>query len=209
MRLSNSQRQFLLQATQEYSQHIHQAADYLATRGLSVDEARKFHLGVVDNPLPGHESYKGKLVIPYLSPSGVVDLRFRSIHGEDPKYIGLPGAKTTMFNAQAVLTADKYICVTEGEIDAITVSVKTVHPAVGIPGANNWKPFYSKILDDFETVIVLADGDNPGLEFGKKISRELGNVNIVQMPDGHDVNSIVIQEGIQFLEEKIRKCISE
>lgn len=209
MRLSNSQRQFLLQATQEYSQHIHQAADYLATRGLSVDEARKFHLGVVDNPLPGHESYKGKLVIPYLSPSGVVDLRFRSIHGEDPKYIGLPGAKTTMFNAQAVLTADKYICVTEGEIDAITVSVKTVHQAVGIPGANNWKPFYSKILDDFETVIVLADGDNPGLEFGKKISRELGNVNIVQMPDGHDVNSIVIQEGIQFLEEKIRKCISE
>jgi DNA primase len=209
VRLSNSQRQFLLQATQEYSQHIHQAADYLATRGLSVDEARKFHLGVVDNPLPGHESYKGKLVIPYLSPSGVVDLRFRSIHGEDPKYIGLPGAKTTMFNAQAVLTADKYICVTEGEIDAITVSVKTVHPAVGIPGANNWKPFYSKILDDFETVIVLADGDNPGLEFGKKISRELGNVNIVQMPDGHDVNSIVIQEGIQFLEEKIRKCISE
>jgi DNA primase len=209
VRLSNSQRQFLLQATQEYSQHIHQAADYLATRGLSVDEARKFHLGVVDNPLPGHESYKGKLVIPYLSPSGVVDLRFRSIHGEDPKYIGLPGAKTTMFNAQAVLTADKYICVTEGEIDAITVSVKTVHQAVGIPGANNWKPFYSKILDDFETVIVLADGDNPGLEFGKKISRELGNVNIVQMPDGHDVNSIVIQEGIQFLEEKIRKCISE
>jgi DNA primase len=146
VRLSNSQRQFLLQATQEYSQHIHQAADYLATRGLSVDEARKFHLGVVDNPLPGHESYKGKLVIPYLSPSGVVDLRFRSIHGEDPKYIGLPGAKTTMFNAQAVLTADKYICVTEGEIDAITVSVKTVHQAVGIPGANNWKPFYSKYL---------------------------------------------------------------
>ena len=209
MRLSNSQRQFLLQATQEYAQHIHQAEGYLATRGLSVEEARKFHLGVVDNPLPGHESYKGKLVIPYLSPSGVVDLRFRSINGEDPKYIGLPGAKTTMFNAQAVLTAEQYICVTEGEIDCITVAVKTGHPAVGIPGANNWKPFYTKILDDFETVIVLADGDNPGLEFGKKISRELGNVNIVQMPEGHDVNSIMLQEGVEFLNERIRKCISK
>ncbi len=61
-----------------------------------------FHLGVVDNPSPGHEGYKGKLVIPYITPSGVVDLRFRSIKGEDPKYIGLPGAKTTMFNAQTV-----------------------------------------------------------------------------------------------------------
>ncbi len=208
MRLSNSQRQFLLQATTEYAQHIHLAAEYLASRGLSVDEARKFHLGVVDNPLPGHEGYKGKLVIPYITPSGVVDMRFRSINGEDPKYIGLPGAKTTMFNAQAVLTADQYICVTEGEIDAITTVVKAGHPAVGIPGANNWKPYYTKILDDFETVIVLADGDNPGLEFGKKVSRELGNVNIVQMPDGHDVNSIVLQEGVQFLDERIRKCFN-
>jgi DNA primase len=208
VRLSNSQRQFLLQAATEYAQHIHQAADYLATRGLSVEEARKFHIGVVDNPLPGHEGYKGKLVIPYITPSGVVDLRFRSIHGEDPKYIGLPGAKTTMFNAQSVLTADGYICVTEGEIDCITTVVKTGHPAVGIPGANNWKPYYSKILDDFDTVIVLADGDSPGLEFGKKISRELGNVNIVQMPEGHDVNSIVQQEGAEWLNERISRCFS-
>mgnify|MGYP006272376165 FL=1 len=208
MRLSNSQRQFLLQETTEYAQHIHLATDYLRTRGLSVEEAKRFHLGVVDNPLPGHEGYKGKLVIPYITPSGIVDLRFRSIRGEDVKYLGLPGAKTTMFNAQAVLTADKYICVTEGEIDCITVVVKTEHPAVGIPGANNWKPYYSKILDDFETVIVLADGDNPGLEFGKKISRELGNVNIIQMPEGQDVNSIVLQEGVQFLDERIRKCIA-
>ena len=163
----------------------------------------------MDNPLPGHEGYKGKLVIPYITPSGVVDLRFRSIHGEDPKYIGLPGAKTTMFNAQSVLTADGYVCVTEGEIDCITTVVKTGHPAVGIPGANNWKPYYSKILDDFDTVIVLADGDSPGLEFGKKISRELGNVNIVQMPEGHDVNSIVLQEGAGWLDERIRKCINE
>jgi DNA primase len=208
VRLSNSQRQFLLQATTEYAQHIHLAVDYLATRGLSVEEAKMFHLGVVHNPLPGHEGYKGKLVIPYTTPSGVVDLRFRSIQGEDPKYIGLPGAKTTMFNAQAVLNADSYICVTEGEIDCITVVTKARHPAVGIPGANNWKPYYTKILDDFDTVIVLADGDTPGLEFGKKISRELGNVNIVQMPEGHDVNSIVIQEGVQFLDERIRKCIN-
>ena len=63
-------------------------------------------------------------------------------------------------------------------------------------------------LDEILTVIVLADGDAPGLEFGKKISRELGNVNIVQMPEGHDVNSIVLQEGGEWLNERIRKCFS-
>jgi DNA primase len=207
VRLSNSQRQFLLQATQEYTKNIHIAAQYLATRGLSVAEVQQFHIGVVKDALPGHEQYQGRLAIPYVTPSGIVDIRFRSMQGEDPKYMGMPGAKTSMYNAQAVLTANDYICVTEGEIDCMTVVAKTGHPAVGIPGANNWKPYYAKILDDFETVIILADGDAPGLEFGKKVSRELGNVNIIQMPEGHDVNSIVLEQGAEFINERIRKCI--
>ena len=209
MRLSNSHRQFLLQATHQYASQIHLATEYLSTRNLSVEEAQRFHLGVVKDALPGHEQYLGRLAIPYITPSGVVDIRFRALGDVDPKYMGMPGAKTSMFNAQTVLTASDYICVTEGEIDCITVSVKTTHPAVGIPGANNWKPFYSKILDDFDTVIVLADGDSAGMDFGKKVSRELGNVNIVQMPEGHDVNSIVMLEGAEFINERIRKCLSE
>ncbi len=209
MRLSSSHRQFLLQATHQYASQIHLAAEYLATRNLSVAEAQRFHLGVVKDALPGHEQYIGRLAIPYITPSGVVDIRFRAIGNADPKYMGMPGAKTSMFNAQVVLTASDYICVTEGEIDCITMSVKTNHPSIGIPGANNWKPFYSKILDDFDTVIVLADGDSAGMDFGKKVSRELGNVNIVQMPEGHDVNSIVMLEGAEFINERVRKCLSE
>jgi len=208
MRLSNSQRQYLLQATTEYAKHINLATEYLQTRNLLVEEVAPYHLGVVKDALPGHEQYTGRLAIPYVTPAGVVDIRFRSMRGEDPKYMGMPGAKTTMFNAQSVLTAGDYICVTEGEIDCLTVVAKTSHPAIGIPGANNWKPFYTKILDDFETVIVLADGDSAGLEFGKKISRELGNVNIVQMPEGHDVNSIVMEQGAEFINERVRKCLS-
>lgn len=208
MRLSSTQRQFLLQATQQYQKDIHLASHYLQTRGLSVEEASRFHLGVVEHPLPGHEGYAGRLAIPYTTPSGVVDIRFRTMVDSDPKYMGMPGAKTTMFNAQTVLTANKYICVTEGEIDCITLVAKSIHPAIGIPGANNWKPYYAKILDDFDTVIILADGDAPGLEFGKKISRELGNVNIIQMPEGHDVNSIILKEGIDFINDRIKRIIS-
>lgn len=208
MRLSSSQKNFLLQATQRYAAKIELAEEYLLSRQLSVDEARVFHLGMVDDPLPGHEAYRGRLAIPYITPSGVVDIRFRGIHNEDPKYMGLIGAKTTMFNTQACFVADKYICVTEGEFDCIMMSVKTMHPTIGIPGANNWKPHYAKILDDFDTVIVLADGDAAGLEFGKKISRELGNVNIISMPEGEDVNSMMIKKGSDWIDERIRECIA-
>ena len=209
MRLNNSQRQFLLQATQRYAEKIKIAERYLLSRQLSVDEAKVFHLGVVEDPLPGHEPYKGRLAIPYITPSGVVDIRFRDLTGtHDAKYMGLVGAETTMFNTQAVFAADNYICVTEGEFDCIMMTVKTQHPTVGIPGANNWKKHYAKILDDFDVVVVLADGDAPGLEFGKKISRELGNVNIVSMPDGEDVNSMIIKQGSKWIDERIRKCIT-
>ena len=208
MRLSSSQRQFLLQATQRYASKIELAKDYLANRSLSVEEASIFHLGVVDEPLPGHEPYKGRLAIPYITPSGVVDIRFRAMGIEEPKYLGLIGSKTTMFNTQACFVANKYICVTEGEFDCIVMSTKTLHPTVGIPGANNWKPHYNKILDDFDIVIVLADGDAAGLEFGKKISRELGNVNIISMPEGEDVNSVITKQGSEWIDERIRECIT-
>ena len=208
MRLSSSQKNFLLQATQRYAAKIELAEEYLLSRQLSVEEARVFHLGVVEDPLPGHEAYTGRLAIPYITPSGVVDIRFRGMYNEDPKYMGLVGAKTTMFNTQACFVADKYICVTEGEFDCIMMSVKTLHPTIGIPGANNWKPHYAKILDDFDTVIVLADGDAAGLEFGKKISRELGNVNIISMPEGEDVNSMMIKKGSGWIDERIRECIT-
>ena len=208
MRLNNSQRKFLLQATQRYTAAIESASAYLSSRHLSVDEAKVFHLGVVEDPLPGHEPYKGRLAIPYITPSGVVDIRFRDLTGtHDAKYMGLVGAETTMFNTQAVFAADSYICVTEGELDTIVLEAKTTHSSIGIPGVNNWKPYYTKILDDFETVIVLADGDNAGLEFGKKLSRELPNVNLMQMPEGHDVNSIIVQEGKEWIDERIRKCL--
>ena len=208
MRLSNSHRQFLIRAASLYSNHIELAEEYLATRGLSVEEAERFHLGVVVDPLPGHEQFVGRLAIPYVTPSGVVDIRFRSISGQEPKYMGMSGAKTTMFNTQACFVAQKYICVTEGEFDSIMMSVKTVHPTVGIPGANNWKSHYTRILDDFDMVIILTDGDNAGAEFGKKIQRELPNANVVPMPEGEDVNSVIVKLGQDWINERIRDCIT-
>jgi hypothetical protein len=31
----------------------------------------------------------------------------------------------------------------------------------------------------------------------------------VQMPDGHDVNSIIIQEGVDFIDDRIKRIISK
>ena len=208
-RLSNSQKEFLQRAVLTYAQSAGLAQDYLGARGLTLEDAAQFWVGVVDNPLPGHEQFKGRLSIPYVTPTGVVDLRFRTMSEEEPKYLGIPGATTTMFNVQSLFKADKYICVCEGEIDTIVMHTKTKHPTVGVPGATSWKPHYNRILDDFETVIVLADGDSAGAGFAQKISRELSNVRTVQMLENEDVNSMYLKFGVDYINDRISDALGK
>ena len=207
MKLSRSQKVLLEKATSHYEEYSPLAEEYLARRGISLEVAQAIRLGVVVDPLAGQEQFINRLAIPYLTPTGVVDIRFRSMGPEEPKYMGMSGAKTTIFNTPALFQDSKYICVTEGEIDTITMSVKTVHPSIGIPGANNWKPHYAKILDDYETVIVLADGDNAGAEFAKKVAREVPTTKIITLPEGEDVNSLITQQGKGWIDERIAECI--
>ena len=186
-----------------YEANISQAEDYLASRGISLSVARLARLGVVAEPETGHEAYVGRLAIPYITKSGVVDLRFRSLNpAVEPKYMGLTGAETKMYNVLDIERADNYIGVCEGELDTLTMSRCVGVPCIGVPGANSWKRHYSRMLADFERVFVFADGDQPGKEFATSLARELP-VTIVSMPDGEDVNSIYTKNGAEFIKSKM------
>lgn len=202
MRHTLSQKKSLESAVTHYQRFIGQAEDYLASRGLTLQDVAIHRLGVVDEPLPGHENYKGRLVIPYLTKTGVVDVRFRAMGESDVKYLGLPGAKTHLYNVLSTFNAQDSIAVCEGEIDTITLN-KCGIPAVGVPGVNNWKKHYTRILQDFETVYVFADGDQPGSDFAKNLARELSTVTVIQMPDGEDVNSVYCKGGPNAIRQRI------
>jgi len=204
VRLTHSQRELLEKAVTHYQGSIHLAEEYLAGRGLSLNDAATVRLGLVEEPLTGHEQFRGRLAIPYITPSGVVDIRFRAIGPQEPKYMGMPGVQTRLYNVNALLTAEGYIAVTEGEIDAITLNYKCGIPSIGVPGANSWKRHYSRLLQDFETVFIFADGDQPGSDFAKKIAQEVQGVTIVNMPEGHDVNSMYLQAGSDWFAEKVK-----
>ena len=202
MKQKDLQRELLGQASKKYSQNIYRAEDYLRSRGITMEVARLARLGVVEEPEVGHEMYQGRLSIPYVTKSGVVDLRFRSLNpAVEPKYMGLTGADTKMYNVLDIERAGDYIGICEGELDTITLSSCVGIPCVGVPGANSWKKHYSRLLADFERVYVFADGDQPGKEFATSLSRELP-VTIVNFPDGEDVNSYYIKYGAESVREK-------
>ena len=203
MKQSILQKELLGKAAAGYAENIYQAEDYLKSRGIPLEVARLASLGVVAEPETGHEAFKDRLSIPYITKTGVVDLRFRSLNpAVEPKYMGMTGAETKMYNVLDVERASDFIGVCEGELDTLTLSACVGIPCVGVPGANSWKKHYTRLLADFERVFVFADGDQPGTEFARSLARELP-VTIIQLPDGHDVNSMFVQDGVDYFNQKM------
>jgi DNA primase len=202
MRLSKSQKELLEKATESYAQNLQEIVPYLQSRGITEQTAVMFRLGFVREPEMGHEPYVGKLAIPYLTPTGVIDIRFRSLNSDGgPKYMSRPGATTHIFNINALGDDSSVLAICEGELDTV-VATQAGFSAVGLPGANNWKSFYNRVLADWEKVILLCDGDNAGREMAKHLSRELDNVFPVFMPEGQDVNDVYLAEGADGLRKR-------
>jgi DNA primase len=125
------------------------------------------------------------------------------LDAQEPKYIGLAGANTHLFNTKAFFKASSFICICEGEIDTITLDTKVGFPTIGVPGANNWKKHYYKLLADFEKILIFADGDQAGQDFARQLAKELGTVTIISMPEGEDVNSIYVSKGADYFKSKV------
>lgn len=201
MRPSESQKSWLGNLADRYHAALDEKTlSYLAARGIDQDAATGFRLGLVTDPDPAHHNYEGRLSIPFITPTGVVYMRFRCLEDHDcgdlehGKYQGVSGDSTHLYNVGALHVSEGIVAVTEGELDAL-ISTEAGMPAVGVPGATNWKPFYYRLFDDYERVVVVGDGDKAGREFVATLARNLGNSIRRPMPEGYDVNSYVLEHG--------------
>lgn len=205
------------------------AEEYIKARGLG-DVAEKFRLGYVGSALTGHEQRTGMLVLPYLRPAGgahgVATVRFRCIADECVKdeagnyfaptrkenhdrhkkwygkYWGLPGDAPRLFNTTALITESPFIVVTEGEFDAAVWESVGV-PAIAYQGTGAWRDHFIPPLIGFETVYVIADGDEPGIKAAEKLAALLPNAKVIVFPDGQDTNSFLHEYGAAALRERI------
>lgn len=202
--LSQFLKESLEEATVEYQSQVDAVAPYLVSRGLDQKVAGEFRLGYVGTAMVGHDDYRGRLAIPYITPTGVIDIRFRSVGNDDgPKYLSRAGADIQMFNVLAFGVDSDVIAVCEGEIDTMITQGMCGIPAVGLPGVNSWKNFYHRAFGDYSRVFVLCDGDQPGRELGKRISQALDTATVIHMPDGMDCNDVYLQEGPDGIRRRV------
>jgi DNA primase len=200
---SKEQSKSLLEAVTRYSKNLDaKALEYLEGRGISEDIALQFSLGLVTDPINGHENHAGWLSIPYLTALGMcVGVKFRRLDDGKPKYGAPTGQKAHLFNVADVTIDSGAIVICEGELDAVVVSGLINLPAVGVPGVQAWKPHFSKLFTGYDTVYIVGDNDikedgtNPGAEFSRRVSQEVLNSRIVSLPASMDINDYYLAHG--------------
>ena len=195
----------------QYAECVALARDYLINRGFSDEWIEKFQFGFVLDPVPGHEQMKDRLSIPYVTPAGVVNIKFRCIkdHGGDckkdhghEKYYAASGAGTFLYGAESFWADSSYICITEGELDR-AAAVMAGMPAVGIDGATKWLPHWAYCFEGYEEVVVLRDPDKAGEKLASNVSAALHTgCRVITFPEGEDVNSYFVKHGAQALRER-------
>lgn len=200
----------LEEATSAYEKQLQQsdeALTYLQSRGISNEAQSYFRLGYVQEPIEGHENYKGRISFPYVTTGGITSIRFRAVGDPEgrAKFLSLPGDIPRLYNTNSLLEGMD-ICICEGQTDVIACWQAGI-PAVGLPGAMTWKQearVFSRIFVN-RSVSVLADNDDEGagMDFANDIYRTLGGCRIILMPKAHDVSSYLLKYGEEALRAKV------
>lgn len=176
--------------------------EYLSLRGISGEAAQRFRLGYVLEPLEGHDRMIGMLSIPYITPSGISQLRFRRLDvapsgaTDGSAYVGSKytqetGSYTPLFNVRDLHRPEPHIALVEGEFDSMVMSYLVGVPAVGLGGVDQWTAngkIYRRLLEDYERVFVVMDPDEPGQTMAKAIAHDIttDTTNIILPADVND-----------------------
>lgn len=189
------------------------AVRYLESRGLTKEAAQRFRIGYVESPALGHDSYVGRIAIPYVTRAGVVTMRFRAMPGRDTfaKYLSLPEEPPRLYNPDALFRREDYIAICEGEFDTIATDTLAGVPAVGVAGTNAWRSHWGQLFRGYSKVFVIADSDEVDEKTGERAGEKLlthirksirGTIPI-HLPEGHDANSFILEHGARALREKL------
>lgn len=200
---------------QLFSESGQSALRYLVEdRGLSEATIKAFGLGVVVDPDSGHDAYRGRICIPYLTPNGdVMKLRFRAVppYEGNAKYLDVAGGSPRMFNTSTLTQGGTTIVIAEGELDCVTLT-QLGYPAVAVAGTQAWQPHFRRMLDGYSRIIVTVDNDDggAGLEFANHVTNEMEDHEVihVKMPPGHDVNSAMCELGADAVHDLLKTRIN-
>ena len=183
------------------------ALEYLKSRGISRTTAEKYEVTTF-------EKRPNILWMPLFDEEGkLVGAKERRTDWKEtskfPKEKWVAGSKPVLFGIKVCVDFE-YIVITEGLIDALSVSEAGIKNACSVPGGMNndkWISLNYNWLLKFEKIIVFGDHENGSISLLKDISTRLPTkIYVVREADylgEKDANAILKNYGA----DELRKCI--
>jgi hypothetical protein len=184
-----------------FEKDLPEAVHFLDRRGISLETARKLHLGYRQSvkKLAGEKNQdiadSGWLAMPRIEGDTVVGIHYRSVVEGRKAFCRQPGMQTALFNTQTIDMFDS-LYVVEGEMDACVLEQADFR-SVSIPSAStNLSPSQKDQIMAAGTVILAGDcDDGPGSEKMNKLWRELSErTYLLKWPVGmKDANQTLLE----------------
>ena len=160
---------------------------YLAQRGIDSATASEFGVGLY----PGPGLMSGRIVIPIRNASGqLVAYAGRAPDGRLPKYKLPAGFRKALelFNRQrATVTGSKTVILVEGYFDCMRVHQAGFPWVVALMGSSLSVVQESALLNHFDRIVLMLDGDAAGRAASQQIAARLSgqySVQVAWVPDG-------------------------
>lgn len=145
----------------------------LVSRSITKETAEKYGVSTTD---------KDTLEFPYRTPEGDAVAAVKKRTPEKDFFTeGDWEKREPLFGMHLFPAGGKYVTITEGEIDAMSVFQMTgskwpvVSISSGVQSACKDVRKAFEWLDSFENIVVCFDGDEPGLKATKKVAEVFGN----------------------------------
>ena len=171
-----------------------EAQAYLKGRGITMDTAKAWHLGVKQDK----DNVKW-LLIPYIQGNEILDVKYRTLPPADKRFQRLGGGESILFGQHLLQktgkSKDRPLYMVEGELDAVTMWQQGFVPVISTTtGAGSFKTeWYDSIAAyDPTSIVVCYDSDIAGQKAAQKIVQKFEEegrrvVNIV-LPGAKDAN---------------------
>jgi twinkle protein len=192
----------------------------LPEKVLSYFAGRGIPAGILDQEHIGYETKAGKgwIKFPYFHRSVCVNIKYRS--GTKDFYQEKGGKKCLYRLDKISASTEKFLVITEGEIDALSFLVSgfeatSVPDGAPSPGTKNFQTKFDflkgteKVFDRFEKIIIAGDKDEAGLGMIRELGRRIGYEKclVIDYPDGcKDANDVLVRHGSGVLQDILAKA---
>ena len=190
----------------------HNAIAMFAGRGISQETLKKMGVTCRFGWMPKGKDNTETACFNYFKNGELANVKYRAVNDKD--FMLAKDAELVFYNMDSLKGANS-CCITEGEMDALSLIEAGFKSVVSVPNGASGRNLeyldnYPDLFDHMDKVYIFADNDEPGIELKNELARRIGFHKCLQVipPQGcKDANDVLRKCGAKELANCVKSAI--